>query len=196
MQGSPNHCFFDIDTQLDFLFPAGALYAPGAERLIPTIGNLNRYAAANGCRLISTTCAHTETADEFKVWPPHCIVSTVGQTKPASTLLESRVVVPLTPLVADLDTAQQIILEKNELDLFTNPNLVLILDRLQVTECTVYGVLTEYCVKHAALGLLATGRKVRLVTDAILHLSEAAASQMRQEFRAKGGLEILASDIL
>ncbi|MCU1325841.1 MAG: isochorismatase hydrolase [Bryobacterales bacterium] len=196
MQGSPNHCFFDIDTQLDFLFPAGALYAPGAERLIPTIGNLNRYAAANGCRLISTTCAHTETADEFKVWPPHCILGTVGQTKPASTLLENRIVVPLTPLVAYLDTAQQIILEKNELDLFTNPNLVLILDRLQVAECTVYGVLTEYCVKHAALGLLATGRKVRLVTDAILHLSEAAASQMRQEFRAKGGLEILASDIL
>ena len=25
--------YFDIDTQIDFLFPAGALYVPGAERL-------------------------------------------------------------------------------------------------------------------------------------------------------------------
>ena len=26
--------FFDIDTQIDFLFPAGSLYVPGAERLL------------------------------------------------------------------------------------------------------------------------------------------------------------------
>ena len=26
--------FMDVDTQLDFLYPAGALYVPGAERLI------------------------------------------------------------------------------------------------------------------------------------------------------------------
>ena len=29
--------FFDIDTQIDFLYPAGALYVPGAERLLPLI---------------------------------------------------------------------------------------------------------------------------------------------------------------
>ena len=29
--------FFDIDTQLDFLYPAGALYVPGAERIVPAI---------------------------------------------------------------------------------------------------------------------------------------------------------------
>ena len=27
--------FVDVDTQIDFLFPAGALYVPGAERLLP-----------------------------------------------------------------------------------------------------------------------------------------------------------------
>ena len=40
--------FFDIDTQIDFLFPAGSLYVPGAERLIPTLSRLNHYAAAHG----------------------------------------------------------------------------------------------------------------------------------------------------
>ena len=38
--------FFDIDTQIDFLYPAGALYVPGAERILPAIEHLNHYAAA------------------------------------------------------------------------------------------------------------------------------------------------------
>ena len=36
--------FVDVDTQIDFLFPAGALYVPGAEALVPKIAALNRYA--------------------------------------------------------------------------------------------------------------------------------------------------------
>ena len=39
--------FFDVDTQIDFLFPAGALYVPGAERIVPAIARLNQYAAAH-----------------------------------------------------------------------------------------------------------------------------------------------------
>ena len=79
--------FFDVDTQIDFLFPAGALYVPGAEHIIPNIARLNRYAAENGIPLVSTVDAHTENDPEFAAWPPHCIVGTVGQQKPASTLV-------------------------------------------------------------------------------------------------------------
>jgi nicotinamidase/pyrazinamidase len=163
--------FFDIDTQIDFLFPAGALYAPGAENLIPVIQALNQYAVAHGIPLISTTCAHTEDADEFKVWPPHCVKGTVGQLKPAATIVPG-----------------QIILEKNELDLFSNPELPGILDRLNAEECVVYGLLTEYCVKCAIMGLLKTGRKVKLVTDAITHLSSTEADRVIQDFEAAGGV--------
>ena len=49
--------FFDIDTQLDFLYPAGALYAPGCERVIPHVARLNAYAVEKKIPLISTTCA-------------------------------------------------------------------------------------------------------------------------------------------
>ena len=38
--------FFDIDSQIDFIFPAGALYVPGAEQIIPA-SRLNRYAASH-----------------------------------------------------------------------------------------------------------------------------------------------------
>ena len=40
--------FFDIDTQIDFMYPAGALYVPGAERIVPAIAQLNRHAAGRG----------------------------------------------------------------------------------------------------------------------------------------------------
>src|SRR5512138_3170374 len=85
--------FVDVDTQIDFLFAAGALYVPGAEQILPAISRLNRYAASQGIPLISTVDAHAENDPEFRVWPPHCVVNTVGQQKPAGSLLDSRVVV-------------------------------------------------------------------------------------------------------
>jgi len=86
--------YFDIDTQIDFLFPAGALYVPGAEKLLPLIATLNRSASASGAKVISTMCSHDENDAEFKQWPPHCVAGTVGQAKPCALLLEKRCVVP------------------------------------------------------------------------------------------------------
>ncbi len=160
--------YFDIDTQLDFMVPGGALYGKGAERLIPKVAALNRYAAENGIPVISTMCAHTEDAEEFKDWPPHCVVGTFGQLKPAATLLAKHVTIPNTPADIDVTGAQQIIVEKNNIDVFTNSNFLLLLDRLRIDECDVYGVFMDYCVKAAVLGLLKSGRKVRLITEAVL----------------------------
>ena len=86
--------FFDIDTQLDFLFPAGALYVPGAERIVKKVARLNRHAAERGIPLLSTMDAHSENDPEFRQWPPHCVVETFGQHKPESTLIAGRVVLP------------------------------------------------------------------------------------------------------
>jgi nicotinamidase/pyrazinamidase len=160
--------YFDIDTQLDFMVPAGALYVPGAERLIPRVAELNRYAAANGIPVISTVCAHDENADEFRQWPPHCIVGTFGQLKPQSTLLERRVVIPNSPCDIDVTGAQQIIVEKNELDVFSNPNFLRLLEKLGIDSCEVYGVLMDYCVGLASMGLLKSGRTVHWRNEAIL----------------------------
>jgi nicotinamidase/pyrazinamidase len=161
--------YFDIDTQLDFMVPAGALYVPGAERLIPKVAELNRSAAGNGIPVISTVCAHDENAAEFKQWPPHCILGTFGQLKPQQTLLEKRAVIPNTPCeLPDLEGVQQIIVEKNELNVFSNPNFLPLLEKLGIDQCDVYGVLLDYCVGLAAMGLLKTGRTVRLINEAIL----------------------------
>jgi nicotinamidase/pyrazinamidase len=179
--------FFDIDTQIDFLYPAGALYVPGAERLVPSLGRLNRYAAALAIPVISTTDAHAEDDPEVRDWPPHCIAGTHGQQKPAATLLEKRVVIPTTPGEYDIAGAQQIILEKQHLDLFTNPNLHRLLERLNADRYLVYGVVTEYCVRCAAVGLLRLGKPVELVTDAIQTLNPDDARRTLDQFTAGGG---------
>ncbi|MEK7403789.1 MAG: cysteine hydrolase family protein [Acidobacteriota bacterium] len=179
--------FFDIDTQIDFLYPAGALYVPGAERLLPTLKRLNQYAAGHGIPVVSTTDAHSENDPEFLQWPPHCVAGTAGQQKPADTLLEPRVVIPTTPGDYAPGDAQQVIVEKQALDLFTNPNLPRLIERLSAERYVVYGVVTEYCVRCAVLGLLSTRKRVELVTDAIQSLDAGAARRTLDEFTAAGG---------
>lgn len=179
--------FFDIDTQIDFVYPAGALYVPGAEQILPAVARLNRFAAENGIPLISTTDAHAEDDPEFRQWPPHCVAGTMGQRKPEATLLAKRVVVPTVPGDYPVEDAQQIILEKQALDAFTNPNLPRILERLGAGRCVVYGVVTEYCVRCAALGLLRLGKPVEVVTDAIQTLKEEDGRRALEEIVAAGG---------
>jgi nicotinamidase/pyrazinamidase len=162
--------FLDVDTQIDFLFPAGALYVPGAERLLPAIARLNHFAAVRGIPLISTTDAHSDNDPEFRHWPPHCVVGTTGQRKPAETLV-----------------AGQIVVEKQALDVFTNPEFPALLDRLAADRYVVYGVATDYCVRCAITGLLATGKPVALVTDAIAAVNPADGARTVAEFTARGG---------
>lgn len=165
--------FFDIDTQNDFVVPGGALYGAGAERVIPAVGALNRYAGDHGIPLISTMCAHKPDSLEFAVWKPHCIVGTPGQQKPLETMLG--------------DPKKQIIVEKDDLDMFGNPEVVPLLNRLEIDDCYVYGVFTEFCVKCAIMGLLKTGRKVSLVTEATAHLDPVEGERVIAGFIAAGG---------
>jgi nicotinamidase/pyrazinamidase len=182
-----NTVFFDIDTQIDFLYPAGALYVPGAERIVEQIAALNRFAAHRGIPVISTMDAHSEDDPEFRDWPPHCVVGTAGQAKPVCTLLDKRVTVANEPGLPALEGAQQILLEKQAFDCFTNVNLNELLERLSAERCVVYGVVTEICVARAALGLLKTGRKVDLVSDAVCSLNDTERDKFLAEFTAAGG---------
>ena len=166
--------FFDVDTQMDFLYPAGALYVPGAEHLVPLIAQLNHHAFARRIPLISTVDAHAENDAEFALWPPHCVAGTLGQRKPESTLLPQRALAP--------EIAPQMILEKQSVHCFTNPHLPGLLKAIGADRCVVYGVVTEICVLNAALGLRARGYHVVIVTEAVRELSRESSDQVRAEF--------------
>jgi len=182
-----NTVYFDIDTQIDFLFPAGSLYVPGAQQLTPALHRLNHHAAKHGHPLVSSMCAHTEDDPEFKQWPAHCVIGTVGQLKPAETLLEKRAVIGVAPGDYRTHGAQQILFEKNQLDITTSPNFRPLVTRLAADRYVVYGVVTEYCVCFAALALLETGKPVSLVTDAIQTLRAEDSAKTLSEFTARGG---------
>lgn len=162
--------FFDVDTQVDFVRPSGALYVAGAEKIIPAVAELNRWAISHGIPLISTADCHPENDPEFRTWPPHCVAGTWGQRKPDETMVG------------------QIVLNKTTLDCFECAELGAALEKADAGRCVVYGVVTEICVRFAALGLLKTGRRVEIATDAVKELDAAAATRMFDEFTAAGGV--------
>jgi nicotinamidase/pyrazinamidase len=188
--------FFDIDSQLDFLYPAGALYVPGAERIVPAIERLNRHAAIYEIPVVSTTDAHPENDPEFRIWPPHCIAGAIGQHKAEATLLDKRVVVPNRDHEFAIEGVQQIIVEKQHVDAFTVANLTQVIERLNADTFVVYGLVTEVCVLHAARGLLKYGKPLTIVTDAIAPLTGEASEHALAEIRAGGGRLAFTSEIL
>lgn len=193
--------FFDVDTQIDFMSAAGALAVPGAGGIVRNLGALTRFAAAHALPVLSTADAHSEDDPEFKSWKPHCVVGTAGQLKIAATLLPKPFVLTTAEgaldWVADAVGAPgQIVIEKQHVDCFTNPNLRPLLDLLQADRFVVYGVVSEVCVQAAAFGLLQTVARVELVTDAIKSLDEDAEREMLQRFVAHGGTLTTAAQVI
>jgi nicotinamidase/pyrazinamidase len=193
--------FVDIDTQLDFLYPAGALYAPGSEDIVANLGALTRYAADSGQPIVASVDAHAEDDAEFKVWKPHCVVGTTGQLKTPATLYGRTLVVPsspdaLEPLVEHLPNVKQIIVEKQVLDCFSNPNLVRLLETLEPARLVVYGVATEYCVRYAIEGLFKLGKPIYLVTDAVRSIDPEAGRELIDQFVSKGVVLCETGDVI
>ncbi|PYX37809.1 MAG: hypothetical protein DMG81_13270 [Acidobacteria bacterium] len=83
--------------------------------------------------------------------------------------------------------SKQILLEKQTLDIFESQHAGTLLERLpRNAEFVVFGVVTEYCVRLAAKGLLERGRKVSVVEDAIETLNPEEGHRTLAELRALG----------
>lgn len=190
--------FMDVDTQRDFMLPAGSLYVPGAERLIPKIRKLFECARQQGIFVLSSQDAHAPNDPEFEQFPPHCVKGTEGQRKLEETLL----VRPRTleNKVMDYNFHElvqkhpQIILEKQTLDVFENPStekLVRVLPKCAF----VFGVATEYCVRFAALGLRKRGVKTAVIIDAVRPVASDAGAKAIEEMH-QAGVEFLETQAL
>ena len=180
--------FWDVDTQVDFMSPQGKLYVPGAEKIVPALTQLTQYAADRGVLVIASADAHHEDDPELQQWPPHCLAGTPGQQKIPETLLPRRFTLPNRPveLPSDLNAFQQIVLEKQALDVFTNPNTEALVEKLERPEIVLYGVVTEFCVAHAAENLLRRGCAVTLVQDAVAAIDAAKAGQWLDRLMRQG----------
>jgi nicotinamidase/pyrazinamidase len=168
---SRDFIFWEVDVQRDFMLPGGKLYVPGAEKLLPNIRRLTDAARQGRVLLVSHGCFHIANDPEFKIFPPHCLQGTEGSELVPEALTEEVARVPndaAAILPEDLSKYQQILLEKQTLNIFESRHAEALVRRLgNQAEFVVFGVVTEYCVSFAVKGLLERGRRVAIVQDAI-----------------------------
>ncbi|HEY6763255.1 MAG TPA: isochorismatase family protein [Candidatus Sulfotelmatobacter sp.] len=186
---SREHMLWEVDTQADFLLPGGKLYAPGAEKWLPNIRRLTDEARQDRVFLVSHGCFHFPDDPEFQKFPPHCVKGTPGAEFVPEALADQVARVPndaSATIPEDLFSYQQILLEKQTLDIFGSRHAEALLDRVGEPEFYVFGVVTEFCVNLAASGLMKRGRRVVLVKDAITALDQKAGDQALAELRSLG----------
>jgi nicotinamidase/pyrazinamidase len=178
--------FLDIDTQADFMLPEGALYVKGAEQIVDNLRRLMEFARMHGIPVLSSADAHSADDPSFAQWPPHCVVGTAGQRRIPETQFIDATVVPRAAGVfrPPASHAGQIIIEKTDYDIWSNPNIEAVLAWLDPRRFVAFGVATEYCVRSSVLSLRNKGFAVDLVLDAIRQIAEgdgrAALEQMQR----------------
>jgi nicotinamidase/pyrazinamidase len=193
-----NIFFFDVDTQRDFMLPGGALYVPGAERIIPKLRRLFDLAKKNDILILSSADCHAPDDPEFSSFPPHCVRGTDGQKKIDDTLLLRPLTVESKPADRNFHETvrkhQQIVLQKQSLNVFTNPATEKFL-RVLPPHAIVFGVTTEHCVRLAALGLRKAGVKTVVISDAVNALGAESGEKAVDEMR-KAGVDFITTDTL
>ena len=197
---SREYIFWEVDVQADFMLPGGKLHVPGAEQLLPNIRKLTDAARRGEVFLVSHGCFHPANDPEFKQFPPHCVKGTAGAEFVPEALAVNFVRVENdvnARLPEDLFKYQQIILEKQTLDIFETQHADELLERLgSAAEFVVFGVVTEYCVSLAVRGLLKRKRRVAVVRDAIETLASDVGSKTLAELQSLGARLVTTEEIL
>jgi nicotinamidase/pyrazinamidase len=192
--------FWEVDVQADFMLPGGKLYVPGAEKIIPNVKRLVDEARAGRVLLVSSGDAHGENDPEFAKFPPHCLKGTPGAELLPEARAEKILRIPNEPsygLPEKFNSGEQIHLEKQTLDVFNNVHTDELVERQgHDAEFVVFGVVTEFCVRCAAKGLLERGRKVSIVTDAIEQIDSAEGKRTLEELKALGARFIITDEAL
>lgn len=191
---------WEVDTQADFMLPDGKLYVPGAEKKIPNMRRLVDAVRSGKAFLISSTDQHESNDAEFQRFPSHCLRGTPGaaiipELKACEVAYIRNSLAASVP--AELLKIQQVILEKQTLDVFDNPMTEKLLACFpNDCEFFVFGVVTEFCVRLAAKGLLSRGRRVAIVTDAVEALDPREGQRAIANLNACGARLISTSEAL
>lgn len=182
--------FWEVDAQMDFMLPGGKLYVSGAEKIIPNVKRLVDQARAGRAFLVSSADAHAPDDPEFQLFPPHCVKGTTGAEIIPEGLAPRRLTVPNDrsfSLPKRLSDYEQVVFEKQTLDVFDNPKADELVRKLGPNaEYVVFGVVTEFCVRCAVKGLLERGAKVALVGDAIETIASEEGDSAVKELQRHG----------
>lgn len=190
--------FLDVDTQVDFMSPGGALYVPGAESIIPNLRRLIAYAATRRLLVLASADAHAIDDVSFNQWAPHCVVGTSGQQRIPETRFPAPLVIRNQPgsFRLPLPAAGQVIIEKIDYDVSSNPNFDSLVTALGPSRFVVFGVATEYCVRASALALRGRDFAVNLVTDAVKGITEDGHERALQDMAERGVQLVTTASVL
>jgi nicotinamidase/pyrazinamidase len=206
-----NTLFWDVDTQVDFMHRTGKLYVPGSEEIIPVLKRLTQYAHRHGIPILASTDDHlpghrelSTEPDWITTFPEHCMRGTPGQRKIPETHLRTPLVIEPDPVdpVALAATVRahdgDFLFHKHWFDVFTNPNLLPVLDALAPEAIVLYGVALDVCNRYAIEGLLRhrPGIPITLVTDAARAIHVEAAPPLLADWQRRGVRLAQSSEVL
>lgn len=193
--------FWDVDTQHDFMKADGRLYVPGSEEIIPILGRLSDCAHRHGIRVVASSDDHVPGHRELsgapdwkETFPEHCMRGTPGQARIPETALRHPLVIepePQDPAALGARARAHdgdILFHKHWFDVFTNPNVLPVLDALAPARIVLYGVALDVCDRYAVEGLLRhrPGIRLAVVTDAVRAIAPAAGAALLEAWRARG----------
>jgi nicotinamidase-related amidase len=198
-RSSFNRILVDMNTQCDFLLPRGAMPVANRREILPNIRRLMNWARVERLPVISTLEAHRP-GEPTRGLPAHCIDQTNGQKKLPFTLLPRRVLLygdntmdlPHEPF----RRFQQLIFTKRDRDFLSNPKADRLIQSLDANHLILFGVVAEFCIKAAALGLLTRRHRVVVVADACGHWSRADQELSYRQMDAKGAILVTTEELL
>ena len=203
--------FWDVDTQYDFMKADGKLYVTGSEAIIPVLKQLTDYAHRKGIRIIASADDHVaghrelSTSPDWKeTFPDHCMRGTAGQQKIPETRLRNPLVIEPERQDPALLAARarrhdgDILFHKHWFDVFTNPNVLPVVDALAPTRIVLYGVATDVCDRYAIDGLLQhrPGIPITLVTDAQRAIDAGTGARLLEEWKRRGVRLATSSEVM
>ncbi|HEV2881101.1 MAG TPA: nicotinamidase [Pyrinomonadaceae bacterium] len=169
-----------VDIQNDFC-PGGSLAVKDGDRIVPVVNELQKRFAL----IVATKDWHPAGHSSFaSLWPPHCVQETAG-----------------AEFVAGLDTSRiaRVFLKGTDMEIdsysgfFDNEHrratgLGDYLKERGVTDVTIAGLATDYCVKYTALDALMLGFETTVVADACrgVEVHEGDTARAVEEMAAAG----------
>lgn len=179
-----NWLFWNVDTQIDFVYPRGKLYVQDAENLRPQWKKLTQMAKKKNIQVINSADYHfpysaeiDANPDFINTFPEHCMANTRGADFIKETDPEDPVIFNwdkeylIMPELFDPLKYRNFIIRKDAFDVFSgNSNTDVILKNINPESVVVYGVTTNVCVDAAVKGLNRKVKNVYVVEDAIKEL--------------------------
>ncbi|HEX9919527.1 MAG TPA: nicotinamidase [Pyrinomonadaceae bacterium] len=175
-----NSALILVDIQNDFC-PGGSLAVKDGDKVVPVVNELQKRFAL----VVATKDWHPAGHSSFaSLWPPHCVQETAG-----------------AEFVAALDTSRvaRVFLKGTDMEIdsysgfFDNEHrratgLGDYLRERGVTDVTIAGLATDYCVKYTALDARMLGFKTTVVADACrgVEVQEGDTARAVEEMAAAG----------